>query len=181
MAWNDRKLYTNYKWHLYDFYRKKYFKYILLSDKFVHFFQCYLNIQNIFTVVFYGLFFQLYSSFKTFIFLFWNYHFFWFSDRWWWNTKLTKTSIFPHLLLQHNNALYYITILIKNTIHELGWEVLHPPHSPDLVPSDYHYFIFFGCFLMVCEMFQSIIMLSWKWCSTIETCWFLPLRHWQII
>ena len=33
-------------------------------------------------------------------------------------------------------------LLPTTEVRELGWEVLmHPPYSPDLVPSDYHLFL----------------------------------------
>ncbi|UYV67805.1 hypothetical protein LAZ67_5002109 [Cordylochernes scorpioides] len=39
------------------------------------------------------------------------------------------------LILQHDNA-----TVVKNTIKDLGWELLpHPPYSPDIAPSDYYH------------------------------------------
>ena len=36
---------------------------------------------------------------------------------------------------------HHVAIPVKNYLQNSGWEVLpHPPHSPDLAPSDYHLF-----------------------------------------
>ena len=43
--------------------------------------------------------------------------------------------------LQHDNATPHTAKMTKEWIQKYGWEVLpHPPHSPDLAPSDYHLF-----------------------------------------
>ena len=34
--------------------------------------------------------------------------------------------------------------MVKNTLKALNWEILHPPYSPDLAPSDYHLFASMG-------------------------------------
>ena len=45
------------------------------------------------------------------------------------------------VILQHDNAKPHTSKLTKDKIKELGYEVLpHPPHSPDIAPSDYHLF-----------------------------------------
>ena len=43
------------------------------------------------------------------------------------------------VVFHHNNARPYISLVTRQKLRELGWEVLmHPPYSPDLAPSDYH-------------------------------------------
>ena len=43
--------------------------------------------------------------------------------------------------LQHDNATPHTAKMTKEWIQKYGWGVLpHPPHSPDLAPSDYHLF-----------------------------------------
>uniref|UniRef100_A0A0K0EXG8 Histone-lysine N-methyltransferase SETMAR n=1 Tax=Strongyloides venezuelensis TaxID=75913 RepID=A0A0K0EXG8_STRVS len=45
-------------------------------------------------------------------------------------------------LIQHDNARSHITVKTMQKLNELGFEVLsHPPHSPDIAPSDYHLFL----------------------------------------
>ncbi|UYV72726.1 EPM2AIP1 [Cordylochernes scorpioides] len=40
------------------------------------------------------------------------------------------------LILQHDNAPAHNATVVKNTIKDLGWELLpHPPYSPDLAPN----------------------------------------------
>ena len=49
------------------------------------------------------------------------------------------------IILQHDNAPAHSAKVVKETISALGWELLsHPPHSPDLAPSDYHLFLSMG-------------------------------------
>ena len=43
------------------------------------------------------------------------------------------------VLLQHDNATPHTAKATQDWIRRFGWEVLpHPPHSPDLAPSDDH-------------------------------------------
>ncbi|KAG5318567.1 SETMR methyltransferase, partial [Acromyrmex heyeri] len=48
----------------------------------------------------------------------------------------------PELVVfHHDNARPYTSLMTRQKLRELGWEVLmHPPYSPDLAPSDYHLF-----------------------------------------
>ncbi|UYV77494.1 hypothetical protein LAZ67_15001263 [Cordylochernes scorpioides] len=53
-------------------------------------------------------------------------------------------------------------LLVKNTIKDLGWELLpHPPYSPDLAPSDYHLFTSLGHALKNQEFSNSDILRKW--------------------
>jgi hypothetical protein len=45
------------------------------------------------------------------------------------------------VIIQHDNARLHAANMTKAAIQELDWEILpHPPYTPDLVPSDYHFF-----------------------------------------
>ena len=45
------------------------------------------------------------------------------------------------VMLLHDNVRLHSANQTKNTIQELGWEVIpHPPYLPDPVPSDFHLF-----------------------------------------
>ncbi|GFX81925.1 histone-lysine N-methyltransferase SETMAR [Trichonephila clavipes] len=47
-----------------------------------------------------------------------------------------------------DNATSHTSLVSRQKLWELGWEVLmHPPHSPDLAPNDYHLFLVLQNFL----------------------------------
>lgn len=45
------------------------------------------------------------------------------------------------VIFLHDNARPHVSKPVKETLDELGWDVLpHPPYSPDIAPSDYYLF-----------------------------------------
>lgn len=49
------------------------------------------------------------------------------------------------LIFLHDNAPSHTSLLVRNYLEGLNWELLpHPPYSPDLAPSDYHLFASMG-------------------------------------
>ncbi|GFS21875.1 histone-lysine N-methyltransferase SETMAR [Elysia marginata] len=45
------------------------------------------------------------------------------------------------VILQHDNATPHTARVTQGWLEKYGWEILpHPPHCPDLAPSDYHLF-----------------------------------------
>ena len=49
------------------------------------------------------------------------------------------------IILLHDNAPAHASIMVRNYLDALNWELLpHPPYSPDLAPSDYHLFASMG-------------------------------------
>ncbi|GFR68206.1 histone-lysine N-methyltransferase SETMAR [Elysia marginata] len=45
------------------------------------------------------------------------------------------------VILQHDNARPHTARVTQGWLEKYGWDILpHPPHSPDLTPSDYHLF-----------------------------------------
>ncbi|GFS10396.1 histone-lysine N-methyltransferase SETMAR [Elysia marginata] len=45
------------------------------------------------------------------------------------------------VILQHDNATPHTARVTQDWLEKYGWEILpHPPHSPNLAPSDYHLF-----------------------------------------
>ena len=54
---------------------------------------------------------------------------------------LNAKSLNPTVILQHDNATPHTARVTQGWLEKYGWEILpHPPHSPDLAPSDYHLF-----------------------------------------
>ncbi|GFW70638.1 transposase [Trichonephila clavipes] len=46
------------------------------------------------------------------------------------------------VVFHQNNARPHTSVVTRQNLWELGWEVLmHPPYSPDMPPSDYHLFL----------------------------------------
>jgi len=44
------------------------------------------------------------------------------------------------VVFHHDNARPHTSLATRQKLRKLGWEVLmHPPYSPDLAPSDYHF------------------------------------------
>ena len=45
-------------------------------------------------------------------------------------------------MFHQDNARPHTSLVTRQKLRELGWEVLsHPPYSPDIAPSDYHQFL----------------------------------------
>ena len=46
-----------------------------------------------------------------------------------------------NIVFHQDNARPHISMLTRQKLLELGWDVLpHPPYSPDIAPSDFHLF-----------------------------------------
>jgi len=44
------------------------------------------------------------------------------------------------VILLHDNARPHVAKPVQKYLEGLNWEILHPPYSPDIAPSDYHLF-----------------------------------------
>ncbi|GFX74175.1 histone-lysine N-methyltransferase SETMAR [Trichonephila clavipes] len=52
------------------------------------------------------------------------------------------------VVFHQDNAMPHMSIVTRQKLWELGWEVLmHPPYSPDLAPNNYHLFLALQNFL----------------------------------
>ncbi|GFO19831.1 transposase [Plakobranchus ocellatus] len=57
------------------------------------------------------------------------------------NLKLTQIEVHSSTTSQHDNATPHSANLTQQWLQRYGWEILlHPAHSPDLAPSDFHLF-----------------------------------------
>ena len=55
--------------------------------------------------------------------------------------KRPELADHKRVVIQHDNSKFHTSLVARQKLLELGWDVLsHPPHSPDLAPSDYHLF-----------------------------------------
>ena len=53
--------------------------------------------------------------------------------------KRPKLATRKCVIFQQDNARPHTSLITRNKLLELGWEVMpHPPYSPDLAPSDYN-------------------------------------------
>ena len=51
------------------------------------------------------------------------------------------SEIAKGIMFHQHNAQSHVSLITRQKLLELSWDVLpHPPYSPDLVPSDFHYF-----------------------------------------
>ncbi|KAK6747273.1 hypothetical protein RB195_000466 [Necator americanus] len=52
------------------------------------------------------------------------------------------------VILLHDNARPHVSLITRQKLHELNYETLdHPPYSPDLSPTDFHFFKHLDIFL----------------------------------
>jgi len=74
------------------------------------------------------------------------------------------------VVFHHDNAQPRTSLMTRNKLTELGWEVLmHSPYSPDLAPSDYHLFALCKICLMVKNWpIETLLKLTWASFSTIN-------------
>ncbi|GFX73765.1 histone-lysine N-methyltransferase SETMAR [Trichonephila clavipes] len=62
--------------------------------------------------------------------------------------EAAQTMAKTGLTARKDNARTHTSVVTRQNLWELGWEVLmHPPYSPDLAPSDYHFFFALQYFL----------------------------------
>ena len=55
--------------------------------------------------------------------------------------KLPELKTRKGVIFYQDNARPHTSLVTRKKLLELGWEVMpNPPYSPDLVPSDYHWF-----------------------------------------
>jgi len=84
------------------------------------------------------------------------------------------------MLIQHDNAHPHTSLRTQEAIAKFGWTVLpHPPHSPDLSPSDFH--LFGPLKDALCrtrfEDDESMIRAARTWLHDQETSWYREGMH----
>ncbi|GFY29896.1 histone-lysine N-methyltransferase SETMAR [Trichonephila clavipes] len=73
--------------------------------------------------------------------------------------KRTELANMRGVVFHQGNARPHTSAVTRQKLWELDWKVLmHPPHSPDLAPNDYHLFL-------VLQDFQSDKKLGSKYCE----------------
>ncbi|GFX46174.1 histone-lysine N-methyltransferase SETMAR [Trichonephila clavipes] len=64
------------------------------------------------------------------------------------NQKRPESASRRGVVFHQDNARPHTSVMTRQKLRELGWEVLmHPPYSSDLAPSDYHFFLTLKNFL----------------------------------
>ena len=84
------------------------------------------------------------------------------------------------MLIQHDSARPHTSQRTQEAITKFGWTVLpHPPHSPDLAPSDFHLFGLLKYALRGTryEDDESVIRAVRTWLREQETCWYREGMH----
>ena len=57
------------------------------------------------------------------------------------NEKCSELANGKHILFHQDNTRLHVSLMTRQKLLQLGWEVLiHPPYSPDIASSDFHLF-----------------------------------------